>query len=331
MGFEIPKAKNLIQRVFNITNDKEFTKIALEVFSYQYLSNPVYNAYCNAIRKSPETVQSLQQIPFLPIQFFKTQQIQAGVPESEIVFKSSGTTGSTSSQHFVTDISLYEKSFQDCFGIFYGTPNEYCILGLLPSYLENGDSSLVYMVDSLIKKSGHPLSGFYLYDHEKLKQTLMALGKQGQKTIFFGVSYALLRFAEEFPMPLNNTIIIETGGMKGREKELTKAQLYAQLQNAFSLDEIHSEYGMTELLSQAYAINGIYNTPPWMKVLLRDETDPFSFSKHTGAINVIDLANIYSCSFLATDDIGRMHEGGQFEVLGRLDNSDLRGCSLMVV
>ena len=185
MGFEIPKAKNLIQRVFNITNDKEFTKIALEVFSYQYLANPVYNAYCNAIRKTPEAVQSLQQIPFLPIQFFKTQQIQTGIFEPEIVFKSSGTTGSTSSQHFVTDISLYEKSFQDCFGIFYGTPNEYCILGLLPSYLENGDSSLVYMVHSLIKKSGHPSSGFYLYDHEKTKTDLNGLGKTGSENYSF--------------------------------------------------------------------------------------------------------------------------------------------------
>ena len=331
MGFEIPKAKNLQQQVFNITNDGEFVKIALQVFSYQYLANPVYNAYCNAIRKNPDAVESLQQIPFLPIQFFKTKEIRAGIFEPEIVFKSSGTTSTASSRHFVKDVSLYEKSFGHCFEIFYGNPKEYCILGLLPSYIENGGSSLVYMVDWLIKKSGHPLSSFCLYDHEKLTQMLLELERRRQKTILFGVSYALLRFAEAFPMPLNQTIIVETGGMKGREKELTKAELYAKLKEAFSVDKIHSEYGMTELLSQAYAVNGIYKTPPWMKVLLRDETDPFSLSKHTGAINVIDLANIHSCSFIATDDLGRLNADGSFEVLGRIDNSDIRGCSQLAI
>jgi hypothetical protein len=331
MGFEIPKSKNLQEQVFSITNEKEFTRIALAIFHYQFLNNYFYQAYCNAIHRQPETVKSIGQIPFLPIQFFKTKNIQVENFEPEIVFKSSGTTGSATSRHLVKSLPLYENSFLECFEIFYGKPEDYCILGLLPSYLEKGDSSLVYMVDFLIKRSGHSLSGFYLYDHSQLKKTLLDLEGQGQKTILFGVSYALLDFAEAFPTPLHHTTIIETGGMKGRKKELTKTELYAQLQKAFSLTEIQSEYGMTELLSQAYAINGIYKTPPWMKILLREEADPFSFSNRSGVINVIDLANIYSCSFIATDDLGRLHSDGSFEVLGRLDNSDVRGCSQLLL
>jgi hypothetical protein len=331
MGFEIPKSKSLEEKVFGLSNEKEFTRIALEIFQYQYLTNTVYKAYCEAIHRSPETVLELQQIPFLPIRFFKTHEIISGTFTPQAIFESSGTTGFTTSRHLVRDVSVYEKSFFNCFENFYGKPEELCVVGLLPSYLERVGSSLVYMVDSLIKQSRHPLSGFYLYNHQKLKETLVQLEAQGQKTILFGVSYALLDFAEAFPFRLKHTTIIETGGMKGRKKEITKAALYAELQKAFSLAEVHSEYGMTELLSQAYAVNGFYKPPPWMKVLLRDATDPFSFSERTGVINVIDLANIYSCSFIATDDLGRLHTDGSFEVLGRIDNSDIRGCSQLVL
>lgn len=331
MGSEIPKAKKLAETVFGITNEKEFRQIALEVYRFQYLTNPVYKAFCDAIRRSPETVRQLEEIPFLPIQFFKNHEVKSGsfVPQS--VFRSSGTTGSVSSRHFVKDLSIYRRSFLSCFEAFYGKPNEYCVLGLLPSYLERGDSSLVYMVNDLIQESGHELSGFYLHDLQELQKTLLVLEEKQQKTILFGVTYALLGLAETFPTTLQHTTIIETGGMKGRKKEISKAELYSRLQRAFSLEEIHSEYGMTELLSQAYAINGFYNTPPWMKILLREETDPFAFSQRTGAINVIDLANIDSCSFIATDDLGRLHSNGSFEVLGRMDNTDVRGCSQLTL
>jgi hypothetical protein len=247
------------------------------------------------------------------------------------VFQSSGTTGLATSRHYVKNTSLYEKSFLTCFSRFYGDPSTYCILGLLPSYLEQGASSLVYMVDHLIQRSGHPKSGFYLYDHDALKETLLHLEANNQPAILFGVTYALLDFAEAHAMPLKSTTIIETGGMKGRKKELTKAELYQQLGDAFSVSAIHSEYGMTELFSQAYAINGMYKCPAWMKVVLRDETDPFSLGGSTGAINVIDLANLDSCSFIATEDLGRLHPDGSFEVLGRMDNTDIRGCSQLVL
>ncbi|MDB5205371.1 MAG: acyl transferase [Flavisolibacter sp.] len=331
MGFKLPKAKSLEKKVFSLSNEKDFEEIALAVFHYQYFTNPVYKAYCDAINRVPATVTDLEELPFLPIQFFKNFEVKSGAFDPQVVFKSSGTTGLTTSSHFVKDISVYEKSFLQCFAHFYGDVKELCVLGLLPSYLERHGSSLVYMVDSLIKKSDHSESGFYLYDYHRLKDTLIKLEGEGQKTILFGVSFALLDFADAFSMPLVHTTIIETGGMKGRKKEVTKAELYAQLQTAFSLKKIHSEYGMTELLSQAYAINGLYKTPSWMKVLLRDETDPFSPAAKSGAINVIDLANIHSCSFIQTDDLGRMHGDGSFEVLGRMDNSDVRGCSQLVL
>jgi hypothetical protein len=331
MGFEIPKPKNLEKQVFNADNEKEFSRIALEIYNYQFLNNHLYKAYCEALNRTPGSVNKLEDIPFLPIQFFKSFEIVSGSFTPAITFKSSGTTGKYTSRHLVKSLNLYEKSFFTAFERFYGKPETFCVLGLLPSYLERGDSSLVYMVDHLMKKSGHPSNGFYLYDHEKLVQTLLQMEEQGQKTILFGVSYALLDFAEQFPVPLNCTTIIETGGMKGRKKELSKIELYSVLKNAFSLHQIHSEYGMTELLSQAYAIDGLYKTPPWMKVMLREETDPFSFSQHTGVINVIDLANLHSCSFIATDDLGKLHTEGKFEVLGRLDHSDTRGCSQLIL
>jgi len=328
---ELPNTKKLTDQVFSISNEKAFLQIALEVFRFQYFHNPVYGDYCKAIGRSPEDVKSLQSIPFLPIAFFKTHAVTTGDVEPEVIFKSSGTTGQTTSRHLLKDASLYERSFLACFEKFFGRPEQHCILGLLPSYLEQGSSSLVYMVDDLVRKSAHPQSGFYLYDHAKLSETLMQLEAAKQPTVLFGVTYALLDFAESSPMPLSSTIIIETGGMKGRKKELTKAALYQQLGAAFSKNIIHSEYGMTELLSQAYAENGRYKCPPWMKVLLRDETDPFCIGGNSGAINVIDLANLWSCSFIATEDLGKRHTDGSFEVMGRIDNTDIRGCSQLAL
>lgn len=331
MSFEIPNESGLPERVFVLSNEKEFEQIALAVFRLQFEKNKVYGDYCRAIGKTPDTVSLLQDIPFLPIQFFKSHVVKTGTFKPATTFQSSGTTGAAHSRHYVKDTGLYEQSFLTCFEQFYGQPRDYCIMGLLPSYIEQGSSSLVYMVDRLIRESGHPQSGFYLYDHKQLRETLAALEKKGQKTILFGVTYALLDFAAQYGFPLQHTIILETGGMKGRKKELLKAELYEELKAAFSLDAIHSEYGMTELLSQAYAINGWYRCPPWMKVLLRDETDPFMLVQRTGVINVIDLANIWSCSFIATEDLGRLHEDGSFEVLGRLDNTDIRGCSQLAL
>jgi len=335
MNGEIPKTAELEEKVFAINNEEAFRSIALEVYHFQYHNNLVYQRFCRALGKTPDSVQQMEQIPFLPISFFKSHAIVSTSFEPQLIFKSSGTTGTATSTHYVKKAALYEKSFFTCFDKFYGAVEDYCVLGLLPSYLERGHSSLVYMVQQLIEKSGHSSSGFYLYDLEKLYITLQALEKAGQQTILFGVTYALLDFAAQYPMALKNTIVMETGGMKGRKKELTRAELYGELQKAFGLSEIHSEYGMTELLSQGYSINGLFQTPPWMKILIRDETDPLSLIhpaiKATGAINVIDLANLYSCSFIATEDVGKMHGNGSFEVLGRMDNSDIRGCSLMVM
>lgn len=331
MSFEIPKENGLLERVFAISNEKEFQQIALAVFRLQFTENKLFGDYCRAVGKTPDTVLSLQDIPFLPILFFKSQAVKTGAFEPAAIFQSSGTTGTVHSRHYVKDTGLYERSFLACFQRFYGQPEEYCMVGLLPSYLEQGASSLVYMVDRLIRESGHPKSGFYLYNHQELRETLEALEKEGQKTILFGVTYALLDFAAHYSFPLRHTIIIETGGMKGRKKEWLKAELYAALKAAFSLEAIHSEYGMTELLSQAYAVNGRYQCPPWMKVLLRDETDPFSLGHRSGAINVIDLANLWSCSFIATEDLGRLQEDGSFEVLGRMDHTDIRGCSQLTL
>lgn len=328
---EIPNLNDLAEKVFALPNEKAFRQIARAVFQTQYFHNPVYQSYCNAIRKTPENVHELEDVPFLPISFFKSHPVKTGSFDPVTVFKSSGTTGATTSRHYIRDLALYERSFMTCFETFYGKPEQYCILGLLPSYLEQGSSSLVYMVDMLIRRSGHPKSGFYLYDHQELRATLTRLEEAGQPAILFGVTYALLDFAEQHAMPLKNTIVIETGGMKGRKKELSKAELYLHLQQAFSLTDIHSEYGMTELLSQAYAVNGLYRCPPWMKVILRDETDPFSLGGSSGAINVIDLANLHSCSFIATEDLGKIRPDGGFEVLGRMDNTDIRGCSQLAL
>lgn len=332
---QIPAIKELEQKVFGIHNEKEFASIALEVYNFQFSNNPLYQQFCKAVHKTPETVQQLSGIPFLPISFFKTHVIKTTDFNFQTVFKSSGTTGSATSMHYVKDVDLYIKSFSEGFQKFYGSPKNYCIIGLLPSYLERENSSLVFMADHLVKESGHKKSGFYLYEFDKLDQTIKELEAAGQKTIVIGVTYALLEFGKTFPQKLSSTIIMETGGMKGRGKEMTKGELYAEFKTLFGVQHIHSEYGMTELLSQAYSINGRFFTPPWMKIFLRDETDPFKiFNSHqsaSGAINVIDLANLYSCSFIATDDIGKTQTDGSFEVLGRMDSSDIRGCSLLVI
>lgn len=317
-----------------------FNELAVELFNYQYQSNGVYRQYCDALKINTDAVDSLQKIPFLPISFFKTHKVTSGEFEGGTIFESSGTTGSVNSKHYVKDLDLYRESFTTCFEKFYGPPRDKCILGLLPSYLERKNSSLVMMVESLIAAGENPLSGFYLYDHEKLHRTLMHNELLKIPTLLIGVTYALLDFAEKYPMQLRHTIVMETGGMKGRREEMTRQEVHAQLMESLGLSLVHSEYGMTELLSQAYSKgDGIFHCPGWMKVVLRDEDDPFKVSMApgnnsrsvTGVINIIDLANIYSCAFIATDDIGRLHANESFEVLGRIDNSDIRGCSLMAI
>jgi hypothetical protein len=335
MRVEIPKGEDLVQKVFAHHNEKEFASIALGVYHFQYLNNPVYQDYCKATGRTPERVLQVDEIPFLPISFFKSHHVETTPWNADLLFKSSGTTGMSTSTHFVKNPLVYEESFLSGFERFYGSPQRYCILGLLPSYLERGNSSLVYMVDSLIKKSGHAQSGFYLTDFERLAAALDELERKKHPSLLIGVTYALLDFAAKYPRRLNYCTVMETGGMKGRRREMTRAELYESLTSGFGLKHIHSEYGMTELLSQAYAIDGIFQAPPWMKVFLRDETDPFLLYRpekrgYSGAINVIDLANIYSCSFIGTEDAGRFTNGG-FEVLGRLDHSDIRGCSLLAL
>lgn len=335
MPTELPKAIHLAQQVFSVADNTAFEQCALAVFQFQYQNNAVYRSYCDAIKVNAVAVKNLQQIPFLPIAFFKTHNVSCeAISINPVVFESSGTTGVQPSRHFVADAVLYEQSFRRTFTQFYGDVKDYCILGLLPSYLERQHSSLVFMVNDLIKRSHHSRSGFYLSDFEKLAATLTTLEKAQQKTILFGVTYALLDFAEQHSLPLRNTIIIETGGMKGRKQELLREQVHGLLKKSFSLPHIHSEYGMTELLSQAYATaGGLFQSPPWMRVLIREEDDPFSIAAHerTGGINVIDLANLYSCAFIATGDMGRLHANGSFEVLGRLDHAEVRGCSLLAL
>ncbi|HEY5772293.1 MAG TPA: acyl transferase [Chitinophagaceae bacterium] len=320
--------------------ERGFRQLALDIFHFQYGANKVYNSYVNALGKAPSSVDEIEKIPFLPISFFKTDEIKTGKFNAEVIFKSSGTTQTINSRHHVKDVSIYTKSFTSAFEKMYGDLDRWCVLGLLPSYLEKGESSLVYMVDSFIKQSQHAQSGFYLYDLDKLKETLLSLERSNQKTLLIGVTYALLDFAEKFPIALKHTIIMETGGMKGRREELTRMEVHERLRKAFGNTEIHSEYGMTELLSQAYAKKeGQFQCPPWMRVLIRDDEDPLTVQRSNpiaiglgvvaGAINVIDLANVYSCSFIATDDVGRLYDDKSFEVLGRMDGSDLRGCSLL--
>ena len=302
----------------------DFLTKSKQLSQWQAQKNPVYKEWIELAR--------LKDIPFLPISFFKTHDVFIG-NKPEIHFESSGTTADVLSKHWVSDLSLYEQSFNHCFNLFYGDPSEYCIIGLLPSYLERSHSSLVYMVDHLIKQSGHSSSGFYLNEFEKLDTLLKDLESIKQKTILIGVSFALMDFADAFPQQLKHTIVMETGGMKGRRVELIKSELHQYLKERLGVEQIHSEYGMTELLSQAYSIkDGLFKCPPWMKVLVSDEEDPTQLkTSGRGVLHVIDLANIYSCAFIATQDMAELFEDGSFKVLGRTDNSDRRGCSLLVV
>lgn len=319
--------------IFNIYNEAEFQTLALEVFRYQSKNVPVYRDFLSHLKINPEKINDFREIPFLPVELFKSHEIIALNRKAEIIFESSATTGIIPSRHYVADKTLYEESFGRSFNKFYGSPSGYCILALLPSYLDRSGSSLVYMAGKLIQQSKNPDSGFYLHDYEKLISLLVKLKNTGQPTLLLGVSFALLEFAEKYNEDLEGIVFMETGGMKGKRKELVREDLHAVLKAQFNLGNVHSEYGMTELLSQAYSKgNGIFYTPPWMRVLVRDSYDPFLLLEtgNTGNISIIDLANIYSCSFIATSDLGRLNNDGGFEVLGRLDNSDIRGCNLMI-
>jgi len=321
----------LINKIFSCNDEATFEQLALELFHYQMENNPIYGPYAALILKGKDP-QNIYEIPFLPIDFFKHEQIICQGKGVEKVFLSSGTTGEQS-KHLVSNTSVYETSYLKTFKQFYGDIEDYCILALLPSYQEKEGSSLIYMVDDLISNSKHPKSGFYLNNLSELSETIKELESKGQKVILFGVTYALLDLATQFPQHLKHTIIMETGGMKGKRKEMLKEEIHQILQEAFLSTNIHSEYGMTELLSQGYSKgDNIFNSPPWMKILIRDVNDPLSVigNNKTGGINVIDLANIYSCPFIATQDLGKQFDNDSFSVLGRFDNSDVRGCNLLV-
>lgn len=320
--------------IFTISNQKQFDKIALKVFRYQHENNGVYRDFCNYLNVKSSSVKQVRDIPFLPIQFFKSHQVLSSSIAAEKVFTSSGTTGTATSKHFVTDISLYEQSYRQAFGQFYGNIENYVVLALLPSYLDRDGSSLIHMVSDLISLSNNSDSGFYLNNYDELIEKLLALDNAGQNVLLIGVTYALLDLVEKRKFDLQHTIIMETGGMKGRRKEMIREELHDILTDGFGVPTIHSEYGMTELLSQAYSLgNGTFECPPWMHVFMRDTEDALSYVgiEKTGGINVIDLANINSCSFIATQDLGKLRSNGTFEILGRFDNSDIRGCNLMVL
>lgn len=320
--------------IFTISGKKDFEKITMKVFRYQYENNWVYQEFCNLIKRNPSNVKSIEAIPFLPIQFFKSHNVLSSTEPVQETFTSSGTTGMQTSRHLVTDISLYKESYRKGFAEFYGNIENYCVLALLPSYLEREGSSLIYMVEDLIQLSNHPDSGFYLNNYDELILKVEELDNSGQNVLLIGVTYALLDLMEKHQFQLKNTIIMETGGMKGRRKEIIREELHAMLCQGFGVTAIHSEYGMTELLSQAYSLgNGIFECPPWMQILIRDPEDALTLLPQgkNGGINVIDLANINSCSFIATQDLGKKYPNHSFEVLGRFDNSDIRGCNLMVL
>ncbi|MDH0660127.1 acyl transferase [Empedobacter sp. GD03865] len=322
------------KQIFSIQSEEDFQNVALEVFRYQAQENEVYKNFLNFLNVDYSTVKHTNEIPFLPIQFFKKFELISGNREVEKIFTSSGTTGMSTSKHLVTDLALYHYSLEKCFEQFYGPLSDYTIFALLPSYLERTGSSLIDMVEYWIEKSGSDKSGFYLYNHDELYENLIAHEKTGKKAILIGVSFALLDFVENYKMNLQHTIVMETGGMKGRKKEITREELHSILKNGFGTNEIHSEYGMTELLSQGYSRGDLtFKSPNWMRILIRETEDPFQYVEEgkTGGVNVIDLANYNSISFIATDDLGKKISHNQFEILGRFDHSDVRGCNLMVI
>jgi phenylacetate-coenzyme A ligase PaaK-like adenylate-forming protein len=321
------------QQVFSISNDRQFNDIALQIFKYQAKHCTVYRDFITGLKINPDAVTTIQQIPFLPIEFFKVHRIVSSVDDAEVTFTSSGTTGITTSSHYVTDVSWYTESFRKAFQLFYGDIRDYTILALLPSYLERQGSSLIYMAEDLIKQSNNPDSGFYLYNHDELATQLAKQQQANKPTILIGVTFALLDFVDQYQINFPELIVMETGGMKGRRKEMIREELHEVLCKGFGVDAIHSEYGMTELLSQAYSKGaGIFNCPPWMCIITRDTNDPMSIVTNgkAGGINVIDLANINSCSFIATQDLAKLYSDGEFEVLGRFDNADIRGCNLLI-
>lgn len=320
--------------IFSLSSEEAFRKTALDVFRFQYANCELYRRYVDSICPDNSSIETLEQIPFLPIDFFKTHRIVSTTKKEELVFSSSGTTGMQRSKHYVANLNLYEESFLRSFRYFVGDPEDLVILSLLPSYSEQGDSSLLYMMEKLMQKTKSPISKFYLHNTDELVVNLKHLAEQKQKTIIWGVSYALLDLIEKYNFYLPELVVFETGGMKGRRKELLREELHQRLKKGFGVEKIYSEYGMTELLSQAYTDGGNrFYSPPWMRILIRDTYDPLRLlPQHgkSGGVNVIDLANRYSCSFIATQDIGKAYEDTSFEILGRFDNSDIRGCNLLV-
>ena len=320
--------------IFNIDSEADFSHTALNMFAFQFEHNSVYRSFCDLLNVHPSDIKTIEDIPFLPIEFFKSHAIRSTDLPVEHIFTSSGTTGLNSSQHIVANLQFYERSFRSGFAHFYGDIEEYVVLALLPNYLERDGSSLIYMVNDLIKQSKHPESGFYLRNHEDLKERLIELNARKQKTLLIGVSFALLDLVETYSFSLEHTIIMETGGMKGQRKEIIREELHRILKDGFGVPLIHSEYGMTELLSQAYSKGqSMFETPPWMRILIRDTEDPLHLLPNgkTGGVNIIDLANLHSCAFIATQDLGRAYSDQSFEILGRFDHSDIRGCNLLVL
>ncbi|MEH6308183.1 acyl transferase [Olivibacter sp. CPCC 100613] len=318
--------------IFDISSSEQFEQLALQVFKKQASENPIYKDYLLYLHCDVTAISSIIEIPFLPIEFFKTREVILEGQVSELVFSSSGTTGMQQSRHLVSDLAFYEASFRKAFNHFYGDTRNTALLALLPSYLEREGSSLIYMVDDLIKNANPQYSGYFLYDHLALYKRLNELQKAGIPTILIGVTYALLDFVENYKISFKELVVMETGGMKGKRKEMIRNELHNILCTGFGVDAIHSEYGMTELLSQAYSKgNGVFSCPPWMKVFVRDVNDPLTILPHglTGGVNIIDLANLNSCSFIATQDLGRV-SNDHFEILGRFDQSDIRGCNLLV-
>ncbi len=329
----MPKVTALENRITNIQSTDEFNGIALEIFHFQYENNSIYKSFVDFLNIDISGIDHYSLVPFLPIEFFKDHKVISGDCNPDKYFSSSGTTGIKTSKHYIINDRLYKESFTKAFNLFFGNIEDYVLLALLPSYLERKGSSLVFMTDRLINDTRNVESGFYLDEYDQLNEVLLELKKKQKKTILIGVTYALLDFAEKYKPEFPELIIIETGGMKGRKKEMIRDEVHAILKKNFDVNRIYSEYGMTELFSQAYSMgDGIFNCPPWMKVLIRNLNDPMSLVGYgkSGGLNIIDLANIYSCSFIATQDLGKLYDNGTFEVLGRFDNSDVRGCNLML-
>lgn len=328
------RLKDMEKEIFSIKTKSDFEVMALKIFQFQYENNAIYRNFVDFMKIDSSSIKSISQIPFLPIELFKNHKIVSGDFCEEALFLSSGTGSMSRSKHYVKSLQLYENSFMKSFEIFFGNVDEYSVFALLPSYIEQGNSSLVYMVEKIIEKSRKGVGGFYLHDFEKLSSDLKEVKSKGLKVFLIGVTYALLDFSEKFAMDLSDAIIVETGGMKGRKEEMLKSELHSILKTKFGVSKIYSEYGMAELLSQAWSEGeGVFRNPPWMKILVREETDPLNVSETQGrgGINIIDLANLYSCSFIETQDLGKLHSDGSFEILGRFSGSDVRGCSLLAL